>query len=123
MKRRENTIKEDIENVVDDFKVTVGTMRKESPEVTIAFLDLLRNARKEGNLTVKQKELCCLGIALCIKCEHCIVLHTKSAIEAGATRREIVEICALALMMGGSQVMPYTSLVFKSCSKFLPKQQ
>lgn len=109
---------QDIENVTNNFKTAVGTMRKESPDVTIAFLDLLRNARREGILTVKQKELCCLGIALCIKCENCIVLHTKASIEAGATRQEIIEICSLALMMGGSTVMPYTSLVFDSYDKF-----
>jgi AhpD family alkylhydroperoxidase len=113
---------EEIQGIVDDFKVTVGTMRKENPEVTIAFLDLLRSARKEGSVTAKQKELCCLSIALCIRCENCIVLHTKSAIESGATRQEILEICGLAVMMGGSQVMPYTALALKSYNKFSPKQ-
>jgi 4-carboxymuconolactone decarboxylase len=115
-------IDEEVQRIVDDFKVTVGIMRKEEPEVTISFLDLLRNTRKDGAIPIKQKELSCLGIALCIRCESCIVLHTKSAIECGATRKEIVEICALAVMMGGSQIMPYTSLVFKSYKKFVSQE-
>jgi hypothetical protein len=38
-------MREKIEDVFGDFKLTVGTMKKESPETTGALLNVLRSAR------------------------------------------------------------------------------
>lgn len=109
---------EEIEDVIKSFKVSIGTMKKEKPKIADAFLSLLKNVRQEGALSVKEKELICLGIAICTGCKHCIVLHTRSALEAGATREELMETCGTALMMGGSSVIGYVSMVLESFKKF-----
>jgi AhpD family alkylhydroperoxidase len=115
-------VEENIEQVAKEFKVTLGKLKKETPEVTDSLLSLIRSVHKEGVLSSKQKQLCCVGIALCTRCEPCIILHVRSAIEAGATRQELIETCAVALMMGGSQVAPYTSLIFKILDEHSQKQ-
>lgn len=112
---------EEIQEIPHAFKRTLGNIMKESREIADSFFNLLKIAEKEGALSIKQKELICLGIALCIKCESCIVLHTESAIKGGATKEDLVETCGVALMMGGSPVMPYTSLVLKSYDLFSKK--
>jgi AhpD family alkylhydroperoxidase len=93
-------------------------MNLEKPEIADPFLTLLRSVRQEGILSVKQKEIINLGISVCTKCKYCVVLHTKSALEAGATREELLETCGLALMMGGTSVIGYVSLVFDCINKF-----
>jgi len=112
---------EEVDEISKDFKVATGIMRKEDPETTEAFLTMLRSARREGTLSAKTKELCCLAIALFARCESCIVLHTKSALEAGATRQELIEICSVALMMGGSPTMPHVSVVLKTYDRLLQR--
>lgn len=112
---------EDTQNIERDFKVALGFMRKEAPEATEAFLNLLRSIHKQGALTIKEKELISLGIALYARCEPCIVLHTKSALEAGATMKELIETCEVAISMGGSPTVSYVSVFLKALEKFSQK--
>lgn len=112
---------EDPQSIERNFKITLGFMRKEAPETIEAFLNLLRSVHKQGALSVKEKELISLGIALYARCEPCIVLHTKSALEAGATMKELIETCEVAIAMGGSPTLSYTSVFLKSLEKFSQK--
>jgi len=112
---------EEIYDIEKDFKMTLGVMRKESPKVMEAFLNLLRSVSQGGILSAKEKELISLGIALYARCEPCIILHTKSAIEAGATKEELIEACAVALMMGGSPTTTYMATFLKAFETFSKK--
>lgn len=87
------------------LKTTQGTMLKEIPEPTKAFLQLMRTVEKEGILSEKQKQLICLGISLYARCQSCIIHHTRLALNAGASREEILETCGTTLSMGGSPIM------------------
>lgn len=109
---------EEIQETPREFKRILGGMMKENRNAADSFLNLVSITEKEAVLPRKHKELMCLAIALCIRCESCIVLHTESAIRSGATKEELAETCGVALMMAGSPVMPYTSLVFKSYDIF-----
>ena len=73
---------------------------------------------KKGALSKKQKELINLGISICTRCKDCVILHTRSAIESGATKEELMETCGLALMMGGTSVIGYISMVLDCFNKF-----
>jgi len=95
----------EIERVVRDFKSTMGLLLTEKPETANSLLNLIGSIHKDGALSVKEKELVSLGISICIGCETCIVLHTRSALEAGATRREIVEVFGVATALKGSSVV------------------
>lgn len=109
---------EEIEDIVKTFKKTLGIVKKEKPEIADPFLGLLRSVHQEGALSIKEKELICLGISIYAGCKSCIVLHTRSALEAGATREELMETCGAALMMGGSSVISYVSTVLEAFKKF-----
>ncbi len=57
---------------------------------------------KEGALSTKFKRLIALGIALRACCTNCILGQTMRALEAGATREEILETVSVNLAMSGT---------------------
>ena len=57
---------------------------------------------KPGALGTKVKRLMALGIALRARCENCIVGQTMRALEAGATREEILETISVNMAMSGT---------------------
>lgn len=109
--------KEEIEGIIRDFKSTVGKIRKEKPEIADAFLGLARSVHKEGALSIKEKELICLAISIFARCKTCVVLHTRSSLEAGATTEELMETCGAALMMGGNSLISNVSDVLETIEK------
>jgi len=61
----------------------------------------------EGALSVKQKELITVALALLAKCEPCVELHLEQAREAGCTDEEITEALWLAIAMGGAPLLAF----------------
>lgn len=108
---------EEIESFSKDFKNTIGTMKKEKTEIADALLSLVRSIHKEAALSIKEKELICLGISVYARCQPCIVLHTRSALEAGATKEQLIETCGAALMMGGISLVNFVSTVLEVFEK------
>jgi AhpD family alkylhydroperoxidase len=60
--------------------------------------------RADGAIPAKYRELISLGVALTTQCSYCLDVHTRRALEAGATREELAETCfiAAAVRAGGS---------------------
>jgi len=56
----------------------------------------------EGALSTRVKRLMALGIALRAGCANCILGQTLRALEAGATRAEIMETIAVNMAMSGT---------------------
>jgi AhpD family alkylhydroperoxidase len=52
-------------------------------------------------LSAKTKELVALAISIVVHCEGCIAYYVHDAVEAGATRQELLETISVALLMGG----------------------
>ncbi len=77
------------------------------PDVEKAFMDLHSAVFSDGNLSVKQKELIAIGISVAIRCSPCIRNHVSKAIEAGASKEEILETASVALLMRGGPAIPY----------------
>lgn len=94
------------EKLNDMFK-GMGTLGDEAPELSAAFIQMDQAAYVEGELERKYKELIGLAIALFTRCEYCMPLHVKQALENGASREEILEACAVAVAFGGSPSMSY----------------
>ncbi len=109
---------EKVDDFVKNFKSTVGIIKKERPEIADAFLNFIRIIHRGGTLSPKEKELICLGISIYAGCEACIVLHTKSALEAGVTKDELLETCGVALVMGGSSSINYVSTAIEAFKEF-----
>lgn len=55
----------------------------------------------------KTKELIALGIAVTVRCDGCIAFHVHDAMQAGATKEEIVETVSVSILMGGGPSVVY----------------
>jgi AhpD family alkylhydroperoxidase len=68
---------------------------------------------KNGALSQKMKRLIALACGLQTRCTRCIQGQTKDAAAAGATKEEILEAVAVAVVMGGTAVSAETWRVVK----------
>lgn len=78
-----------------------------------AFMGLLGKSYEPGKLDVKMKELISVAIGVYNRCEYCIVFHTYKALEAGATREEIMEAAMVSVAFGGGPTMAYSVTLLK----------
>jgi len=60
------------------------------------FQDLNAAVMGEGAISVKNKELIALGVALTTQCGYCLELHRQAAEKAGASQAEIAETIMIA---------------------------
>ena len=72
------------------------------PSVTAARTAFSDEVYKGGALSVKIKRLIALGVALHAECTRCIIGQTNRAVEAGASKEEVLEAVLVANAMGGS---------------------
>ncbi|MFG2599237.1 carboxymuconolactone decarboxylase family protein [Streptomyces sp. NPDC048462] len=75
-----------------------------APEAMKAFWAFDKAAFTEGSLSVLQKQLIAVGVALTTQCPYCIELHTKAARDAGADDAQLTEtaVVAAAIRAGGA---------------------
>lgn len=71
------------------------------------FFNLDTNAYMEGALPVKTKELMGLVASMVLRCDDCITYHVVRCKEEGVTRPEFLEAFNVALIVGGSIVIPH----------------
>lgn len=78
-----------------------------------AFMNLLQTNYAPGALDLKFKELISVAIGVYNRCEYCIVFHAYKALEAGATREEIMEAAMVAVAFGGGPSIAYSVTLLK----------
>lgn len=71
------------------------------------FYNLDHNAYLEGALPAKYKELMGLTASTCLRCDDCISYHLIQSYRLGVTRPEQEEALNVALIVGGSIVIPH----------------
>jgi AhpD family alkylhydroperoxidase len=71
-----------------------------------------------GVLGKKEKERIALGMALTQQCHYCIALHVRACKQASVTLEEIMEICAIGIMMGGGPVLTHMAEVERALNEF-----
>jgi AhpD family alkylhydroperoxidase len=71
------------------------------------FFNLDTNAYKDGALPGKTKELLGLVASMVLRCNDCIDYHIVQCVEAGWSDEALVEAFNVALVVGGSIVIPH----------------
>jgi ribonuclease HI len=71
------------------------------------FYNLDHNAYLEGALPAKYKEMMGLVASACLRCDDCINYHLIQSYRLGVTRGEQEEAINIALLVGGSIVIPH----------------
>ncbi len=106
-----------------DVKKNSQTLAVAQPSVMETFEQLHQIAGAPGALDRKTKELMALAISVTHGCDDCIAHHAHDAIEAGATREELVEALGVAVLMGGGPGMIYASHAIDAVDQFLELAQ
>jgi len=71
------------------------------------FYNLDHNTYLEGALPAKYKELMGLVASMCLRCDDCINYHILQSYRLGVSRGEQEEAINVALIVGGSIVIPH----------------
>ncbi|MGM1049408.1 alkylhydroperoxidase AhpD family core domain-containing protein [Paenibacillus uliginis N3/975] len=106
-------MKKDVREMLNDFTNGLATLSETNGEHVNAFMNLLGTTYSEGALDTKTKELISIGVAAYNRCEYCIVFHVYKALEAGATREQIIEAAMVAVAFGGGPSMAYSVTLLK----------
>jgi AhpD family alkylhydroperoxidase len=104
----------DYKKMVEEIMENLGKFSKETPEQMEAFHNFMEASEKPGALDKKTKELIALGISIKAQCEYCIAFHTKGALDAGATKEEIMETIWVTVLMGGGPSLMYAQAALKA---------
>ncbi|WP_338762932.1 carboxymuconolactone decarboxylase family protein [Massilia sp. METH4] len=89
----------------------VGDLAKLSPDAIRGWQTLDGAAATTGKLEPKTHELIALAVAVTTRCDGCITVHAKAALEAGATREEIAEALSVAIAMNAGAAVVYSARV------------
>jgi AhpD family alkylhydroperoxidase len=78
------------------------------------FFNLDTKAYEEGALPATTKELLGLVASAVLRCNDCIDYHLIQCVEAGSTDEELYEALNVALVVGGSIVVPHLRHAFET---------
>ncbi len=85
------------------------------------FFNLDTNAYLPSDgLPTKHKELMGLSVSTALRCESCIYYHLIHSFRLGATRTEIEESLNIALIIGGSILIPSLRGAYAMLNELLP---
>jgi AhpD family alkylhydroperoxidase len=98
-------------NRLEEFQAHRGRMNQRIAEMNHLginrFFNLDTSAYKDGALAGKTKELLGLVASMVLRCDDCIDYHILQCVGAGWTDEELYEAFNVALIVGGSIVIPH----------------
>ena len=83
------------------------------------FFNLDTQAYTDSALSAKIKEMLGLVASMVLRCDDCITYHIVRCAEEKATRDEIIEVFNIALVVGGSIVIPHLRRAFETMDQAL----
>lgn len=98
-------------NRLDEFRNSRKAMNGKIMELdnlgVKRFFNLDTNTYRDGALSGKNKELLGLVASAVLRCNDCIDYHLEQCAAAGWTKAEIIDALNVALVVGGSIVIPH----------------
>jgi AhpD family alkylhydroperoxidase len=98
-------------NLIEEFNDYRSEMNErilaEDNKVIKRFFNLDTNTYAEGEIDVKTKEMIGLACSMVLRCDDCIKYHLGKSFEAGVGRKEVFEVFSIAMVIGGSIVVPH----------------
>lgn len=99
----------------NDYRIqlveTIGKIARLSPETVKGYSALSAAGAKTNHLSAKTRELMALAVAVTLRCDGCITVHTDAAIKQGATREEIAEALGVAVSVNAGAALVYSARV------------
>jgi len=101
-----------------ELSATIGSIRKDIPDVMKGFSAMAGAALEDGALSKKTKEMMALSIGIATHCRGCIGFHVKALIALGITREELAELLGMAVYMGGGPSLMYAAEAMQAYEEF-----
>ena len=89
-----------------------------SPDTIKGYFALSSAGQKANLLGAKTRELIALAVAVTLRCDGCITVHTEAAIRHGATKEEIAEALGVAVAVNAGATLVYSTRVMDAFSEY-----
>ncbi len=86
------------------------------------FFALDTQTKCEGDMTAKTIEMLGLTASMVLRCNDCILYHLEKCVQCGCTRPELYEAMNVALVVGGSIVIPHLRFAFTALDQLIPHE-
>jgi AhpD family alkylhydroperoxidase len=100
--------------LIQNINESLGPFRKSQSDAMQGFGQLARASMAEGVISAKHKELMALAIGITQHCSGCIGFHVKALLKLGCTRKELEEMLAICVYMGGGPALMYCAEALKA---------
>jgi AhpD family alkylhydroperoxidase len=107
-------------DVISDLRQPTRELKDVIPDAWAGFAALHEHALASGTLPAHVKELVALAIAVSKECDGCIAYHARGAAMKGASREELAEVLAVALLMNGGPASVYGPRAWAAFDEFAP---
>lgn len=87
----------------------VGELAKLSPDTVKGYGALNGAAAKTGMFDAKTHELIALAVAITLRCDGCITVHSAQAKKHGATKEELAEVLGVAISVNAGAALVYST--------------
>lgn len=98
-------------NSLDKFRENRELMNKKIMDLDHLgikrFFNLDHNTYQDGALPAQTKEMLGLVASAVLRCNDCIDYHLEQCAKSGSTKEEIIDALNVALVVGGSIVIPH----------------
>lgn len=95
----------------------IGTL---SADTVKGYATLSSAGAKTGHLDAKTRELIALAVAITLRCDGCIAVHTAEARKSGATRDELAEALGVAISVNAGAALVYSTRAFDAFDSSAP---
>lgn len=113
----------DMPDTMEDLKHGVRMMRKVAPGTWEKWAGFVDATLAPAALDRKTKELVALGMSITAQCKYCVGVHVQKCLDAGASEPEIIDVCHVAMVMGGGPAMTYIAEVHKALELYREKEE
>jgi AhpD family alkylhydroperoxidase len=91
--------------------VVTGKIARLIPETMKGYITLSAAGTRTNYLDAKTRELIALAVAVTLRCDGCITVHTEAAIKHDASREEIAEALGVAVTVNAGAALVYSARV------------
>lgn len=91
----------DAKDFYENWPAAMNNMKTAAPAIGKGFGLMYKELMGDGALTLREKELIAIGIAMAIRCEPCLYAHVEKAVSIGVTRDEFLELAGVVVAMQG----------------------
>lgn len=96
-------------------------LQKYVPEQMDRFWAFAEKVKEEANLSKREKALITLSAAMVKRCEPCVVRNLQEAIDAGITKKELVELCTLVILLDGGPGFAASAFLLEKYDELVSK--